>query len=304
LPKKILITGSNGLLGQKLAFLFYQSEQYELLLTSKQIQSVYGKSLPYKKVDITSKQELAIIVKEFAPDVVINAAAMTDVDKCELEKEKAWLANVSSIEHIVEVTNPSTHIIHFSTDYIFDGREGPYSEAAIPNPISYYGKTKLASENILYGSTRKFTILRTIVLYGTGINVKHNFALWLIQSLQQKKQIRVVTDQLGNPTLVDDLAYACLKVVELQREGLYHIAGKEIVNRYHFAIKLAELFHFDSNLITPIETSELKQNAPRPLRSGLITLKSETQLNLNLSGVEKGLKTLYHQLEFENKNIT
>jgi len=301
LSKNILITGSNGLLGQKLAFLFSQSDYYKILLASKQPKSVFGKSLPYQTVDTGVKQEITRCIREFAPDVIINAAAMTDVDGCEEHREKAYTANVTSVENIVTAAKAGTHIIHFSTDYIFDGKNGPYDESAIPNPLSYYGKTKLASENILRGSNFDYSILRTMVLYGTGMNVKTNFALWVIRSLEENKTIRLVNDQLGNPTLADDLAYATLRVVEIERSGIYHIAGREIVSRFDFARAIAEVFAFDESLISPIATAELKQKAPRPLNSGLLTLKAESELDIKMSGVKKGLTTLYHQFEFEKK---
>ena len=128
---------------------------------------------------------------------------------------------------------------------------------------------------------------------------KTNFALWLIRSLEQQKAIRVVTDQYGNPTLVDDLAYGILHVVEYEREGIYHISGREIVNRFVFAKKLAQIFKFDDSLISPATTAELKQLAPRPLASGFVTLKMETELGITTSNVEQGIITLFHQIEVE-----
>jgi dTDP-4-dehydrorhamnose reductase len=302
MAKKILITGSNGLVGQKLAFVFSQSERYQLLLTSKHETSVFGNVLPYQKMNLTVKKEVHAVVRDFLPDVVINAGSYTDVDGCEKEKEQAWLANVVGVEHLLSAVQSETHIIQYSSDYIFDGKSGPYDETSLPNPISYYGKTKLASENALRMSSHPFTILRTMIVYGTGINVKTNFALWVIRSLQEKKNIRVVTDQWGNPTLADDLAFAALKIVELEREGVYHIAGGDIVNRFQFAQAIAEQFLLNESLIAPIATSALKQVAPRPLHSGLITLKSETELSLKLSGVVKGLSVLSHQLLLEKKH--
>ncbi|MBM4165512.1 MAG: SDR family oxidoreductase [Ignavibacteria bacterium] len=301
MAKKILITGSNGLVGQKLAFVFSQSEQYQLLLTSKHEKSVFGNLLPYRKMNLSVKKEVHSVVNDYLPDVIINAGSYTDVDGCEKEKEQAWLANVVGVEHLISAVKSETHIIHYSSDYIFDGKAGPYDETSLPNPISYYGKTKLASENALRMSSHPFTILRTLIVYGTGINVKTNFALWVIRSLQEKKNIRVVTDQWGNPTLADDLAFAALKIVELERAGVYNIAGENILNRFQFAQTIAEQFQLNTSHIIPIVTSDLKQVAPRPLRSGFITLKAETELSLKLSGVTKGLSVLYHQLMLEKK---
>ncbi|MEK7263854.1 MAG: SDR family oxidoreductase [Bacteroidota bacterium] len=305
MTKKILITGSNGLLGQKLAFIFSQSDYYDLLLTSKQPDSVFGKdSPPYKSLDVTNRKDTSSVIKEFAPHIIVNASAMTDVDGCELHKEQAWQSNVVAVENIVSAAKKGTHILHYSTDYIFDGTDGPYDEIAIPNPISYYGRTKLASENVLWGSGHNFTIIRTMVLYGVGKNIKSNFALWLVKMLRDERPIRIVDDQTGNPTYADDLAYASLKAIELEKNGLYNIAGAEIVSRYDFAIALAKIFHFSTKLVTAIKTSELQQRAPRPLRSGLITLKAETQLGISNCNVLRGIEHFKHQLElFEQSQI-
>ncbi|CUT04120.1 SDR family oxidoreductase, partial [Candidatus Chrysopegis kryptomonas] len=191
-------------------------------------------------------------------------------------------------------------LIHISTDYIFDGKNGPYSEDARPNQINYYGRTKLASENEIKIGGIRFAILRTNVLYGVGKNVKSNFALWLYQKLSNGENIKVVTDQIGNPTYVDDLAFAILKVVEFDKEGIYNVGGRDFVDRYTFAVRFAEIFEFDKNLITPVKTSELNQIAPRPLKSGLITLKAEAELGLKPYGVEDGIREFKLNLQSEN----
>jgi dTDP-4-dehydrorhamnose reductase len=162
--------------------------------------------------------------------------------------------------------------------------------------MSYYGRTKLASENVLRTSEIPHTIIRTMILYGIGKQIKDNFALWLVNNLKDNKQVRVVDDQIGNPTLVDDLAYAVLKVVEFEKNGLYHIAGNDLISRYDFALALAKKFKFDKNLIIPIKTAILKQPAPRPMKSGFIILKAETELSIKMSGVEQGLTIFQNQL--------
>jgi len=295
--KRVLITGSNGLLGQKTVELFSRSD-YTLRLVSLEEHSVFDeRTYPYRQIDLTKRQDVRQLVDEFEPEVIINTAAITDVDACETNRGAAWQVNVACVENLaIAAKLVGAALVHISTDYVFDGKNGPYSELDRPNPISYYGRTKLASENVLLTSGIPFTILRTMVLYGTGVQVKPNFALWLISSLGEGKQVRIVTDQLGTPTLVDDLAYAILKVVELDRTGLFHIAGPDLVSRYEFAVTLANVFDFNTKLIAPAKTSTMKQAAPRPLKSGLITLKAQTELELRLSGPEHGLTILKNQL--------
>jgi dTDP-4-dehydrorhamnose reductase len=230
---------------------------------------------------------------------------MTNVDLCETNREMAWKTNVTAVENVTHAAKMTgARIIHFSTDYVFDGTNGPYAESDRPNPLSYYGRTKLASENLLTTAEIPHTIVRTMVLYGVGNGVKVNFALWLLKNLSEEKPIKVVDDQLGNPTLADDLAYAVLKIIELERTGMYHIAGHDIVSRYEFAVQFADIFGFDKKMITPVKTSSIKQAAPRPLKSGLITLKAETDLGIKISGAAQGLRVFKNQLEVHMKNAS
>lgn len=302
--KRILVIGSNGLLGQKITTLFSKSKQYDLLNASVEEKSFLDeKNIPYQQLDITKRSSVLKFIDAYQPDVIINTAAVTNVDLCETDRALAWKVNVSGVENLVYGAKMvGAKIIHFSSDYVFDGKNGPYSESDIPNPISYYGRTKLASENVLKLSGIPNVIIRTMILYGIANQVKDNFALWLVNSLSENKQIRVVDDQIGNPTLVDDLAFAVLKIVEYNRSGLFHIAGAELTSRYGFALALAKKFKFSKDLITPIKTSILKQPASRPLKSGFIILKAETELNLKMSNVESGLTVFQNQFYHHQKN--
>jgi dTDP-4-dehydrorhamnose reductase len=296
--KRVLIVGSNGLLGQKVTDLFSRSKNYEILNTSVEDKPFLKMNkFLYRHLDITHRNSAMKLVDDFLPEVIINTAAITNVDLCETERALAWKVNVVGVENLVHAARMvGAKIIHFSTDYVFDGKSGPYAENDRVNPMSYYGRTKLASENVLRTSEIPHTIIRTMILYGIGKLIKDNFALWLVNNLKENKQVRVVDDQIGNPTLVDDLAYAVLKVVEFDKNGLYHIAGNDLASRYDFAIALAKKFKFDKNLIIPIKTAILKQPAPRPMKSGFIILKAETELSIKMSGVEQGLTIFQNQL--------
>jgi dTDP-4-dehydrorhamnose reductase len=296
--KRVLIVGSNGLLGQKVTDLFSRSKNYEILNTSVEDKPfVKMNEFLYRHLDITNRNSVMKLVDDFLPEVIINTAAITNVDLCETERALAWKVNVVGVENLVHAARMvGAKIIHFSTDYVFDGKSGPYNEGDRVNPMSYYGRTKLASENVLRTSEIPHTIIRTMILYGIGKQIKDNFALWLVNNLKDNKQVRVVDDQIGNPTLVDDLAFTVLKVVEFDKNGLYHIAGNDLVSRYDFALALAKKFKFDKNLIIPIKTAILKQPAPRPMKSGFIILKAETELSIKMSGVEQGLTIFQNQL--------
>ena len=290
------------MLGQKTVEIFSRT-RYPLLLLSLEEHSVFDQAiLPYRSIDLTRRQEVRKVVDEFEPDVIVHTAAVTDVDLCEKERGLAWQVNVGAVENLSYAAKlTGAKIIHLSTDYVFDGKSGPYNELDRPNPISYYGRTKLASENLLLTSGVQNAIIRTMVLYGLGLNVKSNFALWLYNNLKDGKPLRVVDDQFGNPTLADDLAYAILKIIELERTGVYHIAGSDMISRYDFALALARVFNFNKKLITPIKSSAFIQPAPRPLKSGLIILKAQTELDVKMSGVEHGLTVFKNQLEAFSK---
>ncbi len=295
---RVLVVGSNGLLGQKVADLLVRGSPSTVFLASLENKPfVPVETAEYAQVDITQRKDVRDLVGSVEPDVIVNCAAMTNVDACERERELAWRINVNAVEHLIEAARrTNAKIVHVSSDYIFDGKLGPYAEDDRPEPLSYYGKTKLASENALRTSGLEHIIARTMVLYGYSPGVKPNFALWLIESLEKKSPVRVVDDQVGNPTLVDDLAYGLVRAIELGRSGIYNIAGRDIVSRYDFARTLAKVFGFDPGLISAVKTAQLRQPAPRPLKSGLITLKAEVELGFRPSTVEEGLRVLKGQL--------
>jgi dTDP-4-dehydrorhamnose reductase len=302
--KRILTCGANGLLGQRLSLMLSTQTNYEVLNTSIERSFVFDNMLfDYNQLDITNRGDVKSLVSSFQPNVILNAAAATNVDWCESNREEAWKANVTAVENLAESARKvGAKLIHVSTDYIFDGKNGPYDEEAQPNPIGYYGKTKLASENAIRTSGISNAILRTNVLYGSGIGIKANFALWVVNNLKSGKQINVVDDQIGNPTFVGDLAMAMIKAFELNREGIFHIGGGEQISRYDFALQAAKVFGFDTTLIKRIKTSDLSQAAPRPMISGFITLKAETQLGIHFLNAADGLTLLKHELQHVSRN--
>lgn len=286
IKSRILIFGSNGMLGQRLTN-YFGSQDIELLTSSFEENS-FITNVDYLQCDISDRIKTKKLIYDFYPDFIINAAAYTNVDKSETEREAAWKINVKAVEYMAETARVlDSHIIHISTDYIFDGENGPYHENALPNPIGYYGRTKLASENVLKLYAVKHTILRTNVLYGPTHFGRPDFVKWVIDSLNNNNQIRIVTDQINNPTFIDDLVNAIVKIIELKKEGTYNIGGQEFLSRYDFTLKIADYFNLDKNLITPILTKQLNQPARRPLKSGLITIKAQSELGYRPHTIEE-----------------
>lgn len=296
---RIIITGAHGLLGQKLSLIIGRETTHELLLTDLAPRTFFiNKRFDYQQLDITLLGDVKSLVGSYRPDVIINTAALTNVDACEEDKLAAWRLNVDGLKNLIIPARriDGCRIVQVSTDYVFDGRSGPYDESSRPNPVSYYGKSKLAAENALLSSPVECVIARTQVLYGTGYEVRQNFVSWVLAQLEKKTPFRVVDDQKGNPTLADDLAFAILKLVERRCTGLYHVSGPESIDRFSFARKIADIFGFDSGLISPTTSEEIGQSANRPPDSTFITLKYEAACNERLSDTERGLERMRQQI--------
>ena len=296
--KRILVCGSNGLLGQSIAWMLQKENDYEVLHTSHH-RTFYLGNYPfdYTQLDISNKSDVKSLVSSFRPDVIFNAAAMSNVEACEKERELAWKVNVTAVENITEIARRiNAKLVHVSTDYVFDGKSSPYDEHSRVHPVNYYGKTKLAGENVILKSGIDFAILRTIVVYGTGVSVKNNFALWVVKSLSQGEKIRCVDDQISNPTHVHDLATAMINIVKYDGNGLYHASGPEVMSRYDFAVKAAEVFDLDVNSIERIKSSELVWRAIRPLNTAFNIDKAKKEIHYSPMGVTEGLELLRKEL--------
>lgn len=280
---KILITGVNGLLGSKL-FELYENSNHTIIPTSRNIEGYAT-----VKLDITNEKEVSYVFHEVRPDVVINTAAIADVDLCEVEKDLCWNTNVTAIGHLTKACEKlNIHLIHISTDYIFDGKSGPYIENDHPNPISYYGKSKLEGEKILLESNSDYTIIRTILVYGN--HTKPNIVSFVKKSLESGKSVKLVDDQHRMPTLVGDLARACDLVANKRAKGVFHISGNEMMNYYDIGLKIADYFSLDKSLIIKTKTSELNQKAKRPEMTGFILDKAIKELGYMPMSFEKSLE--------------
>lgn len=300
LKKRILVFGANGMLGQRTVLKFSEEpELYEILLSSAEPTAIL-QGMDYVQADLTKREEVKKVIHDFVPDYIVNCAAYTNVDGCEKERDLSWKVNVSAVEFMAEGARAyDSAIVHISSDYVFDGTKGYYTETDLPNPISYYGRTKLAAENALKISGVMNTIIRTNVLYGVIAAGRNDFVRWVVESLRQNKPIRIVTDQINNPTYLDDLAGAIYLAVKFKKFGLYNIGGAEFMNRYEFTLKIADYFNLDKSLISPITTAELNQPAPRPLKSGLVNLKAETELGYKPHSLEETFAKIKKSLDGE-----
>ena len=275
--KRIFITGIKGQLGTTLDK--YLSSYFNVLNNQGDL----------KNIDISDKSELKYIFKELSPDYIINCAALTNVDFCEQNKSNSYEVNVNGIKNIISCTTNDTKIIHISTDYVFSGNRNIYKESDIPNPVSYYGKNKLESENILRSSNRNYLIIRPSVIFG---NTGNNFYVWVRDSLKNNKDISVVTDQISNPTWSWSLSEAIYKCILSNISGLFHYGGEEIISRYDFAVKIAKVHGFNTDRIIPIKTSDLNQQAKRPLYSALDNSKIKKIIDVEHPSLDYILKII------------
>ena len=294
MARKILITGAEGQLGLALHQKLW--DKFDVFPTDKIIsKSRYSRSS--KALDITDRSDVKTTINEINPDIIINCAAFTDVDGSERNKNQAHMVNVVGLQNLIHASDHNTYFVQISSDYVFDGDAGPYSEEDHTFPINYYGKTKLEAENILRGSRRKYLIIRTNVLYSEGLIFRTNFFSWVYKSLVNKKSISVVNDQISNPTYVPHLVEVIFLCIILNTEGIYHYGSDDYLSRYEFAIIIAEVFGFDKSLILPIDTKSLldkvkSYTAERPVNSGLKADKIESELNISTYSTEYSLKKI------------
>ena len=296
---KILVTGANGLLGQKLITLLSQDDAVQLIATAHRAMVAPLVKGEFQLLDISDPEQVSRVIVDTKPEVIINTAAMTNVDRCETEQEACWQANVTAVQYLVEACKKHhVHLIHVSTDFIFDGKEGPLDETATPDPVNYYGESKLAAEKLIQQSAISWCIIRTVLVYGVSTDMsRSNIVLWVKKSLEEGKTIQVVNDQYRTPTLAEDLAMGCYLAAKKKATGIFHISGKDFLTPYDIAIKTASFFKLDQSLIKSTDSSQFKQPAKRPLKTGFVIEKARKELGYSPHSFIEGLGVLQTQLK-------
>ena len=297
---KILITGSNGLLGQKLLHKLRKDSSVQLIATSKGENRVSSKDgYTYFDLDITDNDAIAKLISIEKPQVVINTAAMTNVDLCEDERKTCDALNVDAVRYLADsCAKIDAHLIQISTDFIFDGQDGPYSEKDIPNPLSYYGLSKLKSEELLQAHIVKWTVLRTIIVFGVGEKLsKGNIVLWAKEALQQGDRLNIIDDQFRAPTLAEDLADICILAAKKKAFGIFNASGKDIMSIYEIVERIAKHYGNSTDHLNKISTETLKQKAERPRKTGFILDKSINELGYKPHSFEECLTIIDQQLK-------
>ncbi|MEJ5992851.1 SDR family oxidoreductase [Pedobacter sp. Du54] len=298
--KTILVTGSNGLLGQKITEKILKEGGVNLVATAKGVNRFpVKKGYEYAEMDISDAEAVRTVVEKYKPDAIIHTAAVTNVDIAEANKELAFKLNVEAVLTLIAVCEKNdVQFVHLSTDFVFDGEDGPYAEEAAPNPLSYYGETKLLAEEAIKKSNCRWTILRTILVYGVVNDMsRSNIVLWAKGALEKGSPLNVVNDQWRMPTLAEDLADGCLLAIAQDAQGVYHLSGKDMMSISELVVKVADFWDLDKGLINEISGATLNQVAKRPGKTGFILDKSMTELNYYPHSFEEGLKILDEQLK-------
>jgi dTDP-4-dehydrorhamnose reductase len=305
----ILITGSNGLLGQKLIYALLQRNasgaKYDIVASSRGENRLREQNgYTYISLDITNETDVKKAFDTYRPQVVINTAAMTNVDACENNRDEAKKLNADAIQYqldaLQQLQNPSyqPHFIHLSTDFVFDGENGPYRETDQPNPLSWYAETKLRGEQLLQQSTLRWSILRTIIVYGVAdFMSRSNVVLWAREALRKGQTINVVDDQYRSPTLAEDLAEGCLLCAEKEATGIFHVSGKDMMSILELVYAVADFWNLDKTLIRPSKSADIKQPARRPPRTGFIINKAITAFGYQPRSFREGLQVVDQQLK-------
>lgn len=292
---KFLITGSNGLLGQKIVRQLLK-ENIHFIGTSKGENR--NPDLPdshFKSMDITDKENTFSVVSEFKPDVIIHTAAMTNVDACETNPETCQMINVTGTKNCFEAAKTiGAQLVSLSTDFVFDGENGPYKEEDKRNPLSIYAKSKVDAEDLLIEADyRNWSIIRTIIVFGKGNNLsRSNIVLWAHEALQSGKELTIVNDQFRAPTWADDLAWACIESGKRNAKGIYHISGPKTYSIFDLVLEIGKFHNMPIDNIEPISSTSLNQAAKRPPRTGFILDKAMNELGYKPKTFAQALEAL------------
>lgn len=269
---RILVTGANGLVGTKVLELLLREQSHEPLAAYHQARTnEYLGDVPFWWLDTGQQEDVARVLDEARPDAVIHAGAFTAVDAAERDRDAAWAANAVGTTNLAHACAASRiRLVYLSTEYVFDGTAGPYRETDPVNPLGWYAKTKEAGEQAVMAAGGSHAIARTTVVYGYAAHVRANFVLWLVGKLRAGERVSIVADQIGSPTLADNLAEMVVALATSREQGIFNTAGAEVISRLEFSRQIAQVFGLDASLIDPTTTAALGQAAPRPLQAGLV----------------------------------
>lgn len=286
---RIVVTGANGLLGRRVIRGLVSSGQSVVGL-SRGPRRVEG-DFEYVSSDLTQLDSLQKLLIDLRPDSIIHTAALTDVDKCEHEVDGAFVVNVAASHTIAAAArNSGAHLVYVSTDYVFDGEHGPYSEESVPNPLGRYAQSKLGGELAVRIAAGDWAIARTAVVYGWPPAGRKNFGSWIVESLSRGQGVKLFRDQMVSPSLALNAAGMVAELATRRLTGVWHTCGADVVSRVTFGQTLCRIFGLDRGLITAVSLDHVPLSGPRPRVGGLRTDKARRELNVKPMPLEESLR--------------
>ncbi|MCE2757590.1 MAG: SDR family oxidoreductase [Bacteroidota bacterium] len=295
---RILLTGSNGMVGSNLSKELMRTN-HTTLATGRQScrlpAEYFHDNFNYRSLDITDKEEVLETVTAFKPDIIIHAAAMTQVDECEQQKMICYRTNVDATDYLILAAEEvNARFCYLSTDFVFSGNNGPYKENDETGAVNFYGMTKELAEQHIIESKLSWTILRTILLYGRADHLnRSNFIYWVKNNLEENKPIKVVADQIRTPTFIPDLTKAIIDTSEKGSQGVYHISGSEVLSPYEMSLIIAKKLGLDAGLIQPVDANSFTQIGRRPLKTGFIIEKAIKDINFCPTPFDQALDIIF-----------
>jgi dTDP-4-dehydrorhamnose reductase len=292
MKSKLLVLGGSGLVGS--TFINTSKTDYDIIFSYNNNKIKIPNTQSFQ-INLLNDDKIEKIIENYNPDIVLHTIAHSSVDLCETDHNVADKLHVDATKKITNAcASINSKLIFLSTDAVFEGElNKQYCEDDIPNPVNYYGKTKLEAEKIVLNASSNNVVLRTSVIYGW--HEKSRFTNWILDYLKDGKSVDPFSDQFNTPTLIDDLVKVILKIIDKDISGLYHATGKTCLNRYQFAILLAKRFSYDVSLIHSVTKLEKKQNAPRPISTCLDSIKLENTLNFSFSDIYSGIDSIFNK---------
>ena len=291
---RLLLTGSNGLLGQAvLRAAASNNTNWTIIASSRDHPRGPSREVPYVDVDIASDTAFRQVLDVVSPSYVLHTAAMTQVDLCEEQKKNAYRCNLSALETLLSSVPSDCFVVQLSTDFVFDGTKSPYAEDATLQPCNYYGITKQLAEERLLSAKLPWAIVRTSMVYGMGEELRRPPLLsWVRSALKQDQQLKMVNDQWRRPTFVDDLALACLRILSNKCRGIFHITGEECFTPYEMVRNAARHWGYDEKLVQLTDTTTLNQRANRPPETLLLLERTKKKLNYQPRSFAQALRDM------------
>lgn len=296
---KVLITGSNGFVGQELLHQTIRAVDIEPIALSRgEDRFAEEGGYQYENVDICDAVELEQQIQTHQPQCLIHTVAWANVEQCESDPAQCYSVNTQPLIELIRLAEKyNFHLIYLSTDFVFDGLNGPYAETDKTNPLNVYGKSKLEAESLIRASTCSWSIVRTILVYGMPRDTsRSNLVLWVKKSLEENKEIQVVTDHVRMPTLVNDLAEVCLTIARKKVTGIFHVSGEEVYSVNEIARKVAQFWGLNEGLIIDVASKDLPSAVARPEYTGFDISKARNMLNFRPHTLVEGLQIINETL--------